>query len=161
MRGNDKGLLARRRKIFKIFHYFCNMDFRKPIIIDLPQFSDPRGSLTFVQDSDQIPFDIKRVYWIYDLPSGAGRGGHSHKELTELLIATSGSFDVNIFDGSNWERYQLNRPYKGLLIPPGYWRTLDNFASGSVCMVIASDFYNEEEYIRELDEFLISKNINS
>lgn len=125
----------------------------KPVIIDLPKICDPRGNLTFVQDMDQIPFDIARVYWTYDIPSGEERGGHAHRRLQELIIAANGSFNVNLSNGQEWKTFTLNRPYKGLYVPKGYWRTLDNFSSGSVCMVIASLPYDAEEYISDFDEY--------
>lgn len=125
----------------------------KPKIIDLPRIYDPRGNLTFVQDYDQLPIKIARVYWTYDVPAGEERGGHAHKESDLYLIATSGSFNVNLYDGEEWRTYTLNRPYKALYIPPGYWHTLDNFASGSVCMVITQSIYTEDDYIRDFDEF--------
>lgn len=129
------------------------MDSSKPCIISLPRIFDPRGSLTFVQDNAQIPFEIARCYWTYDVPAGESRGGHSHKEAMELVVATSGCFNVNLFDGKTWLTYTLNRPFEGLYIPPGYWRTLDNFASGSVCLVVTSNMYDEDDYIRDYEEF--------
>lgn len=126
----------------------------KPYLIDLPRIYDPRGNLTFVQNGDKVlPFDIRRVYWTYDVPAGEERGGHSHHEGKELLVATSGSFNVNLFDGHIWQTFTLNRPYQALYIPPGYWRTLDNFASGSVCMVLTSTHYTEADYVRDFDTF--------
>lgn len=124
-----------------------------PFILQLPKICDPRGNLTFVQRGDQVPFDIARVYWTYDVPSGEERGGHSHHEAVELIIATSGSFRVHLSNGTDWKTFTLNRPFQGLYVPPGYWRTLDDFASGSVCMVITSLPYNESDYVREYDEF--------
>ncbi len=129
------------------------MDWKKPGIITLPRIYDPRGNLTFVQDFDQVPFHIARAYWTYDVPAGESRGGHSHHVAEELVIATGGSFNVNLYDGDTWNTYTLNRPYEGLYIPPGYWRTLDNFASGSVCMVLTSIPYSEEDYVRDYEEF--------
>lgn len=129
------------------------MNSLKPCLISLPKIYDPRGSLTFVQDNDQIPFEIQRCYWTYDIPSGEGRGGHSHKEAKTLLVAVAGSFNVNLFDGFTWVSYTLNRPYEGLYIPPGFWRTLDNFASGSVCLAMTSILYDETEYIRDYEEY--------
>lgn len=125
----------------------------KPRLIQLPKIYDPRGSLTFVQDNDQIPFEIARCYWTYDVPAGESRGGHSHKEAKSLLVAVNGSFNVNLFDGFTWATYTLNRPFEGLYIPPGFWRTLDNFASGSVCLVMTSILYDPDEYIRDYEEF--------
>lgn len=130
------------------------MDLVKPAVITLPKICDPRGNLTFVQDGDQVPFHIARAYWTYDVPAGEERGGHSHHKAEELVIATGGSFNVNLFDGHKWTSYTLNRPFEGLYIPPGYWRTLDNFASGSVCMVLTSTLYDESDYVREFDDFI-------
>lgn len=129
------------------------MNPEKPSVITLPRIYDPRGSLTFVQDNDQIPFEIARCYWTYDVPAGESRGGHSHREAKSLLVAVNGSFNVNLSDGFSWATYTLNRPYEGLYIPPGFWRTLDNFASGSVCMVMTSILYSAEEYVRDYEEF--------
>ena len=127
----------------------------KPAIVELPRIYDPRGNLTFVQNGDAVlPFAIERVYWTYDVPAGEERGGHSHHEGRELLVATSGSFNVNLFDGKEWQSFTLNRPYKALYIPPGYWRTLDNFASGSVCMVLTSTPYTEDDYVRDFDDYI-------
>lgn len=126
----------------------------KPYLVDLPRIYDPRGNLTYVQNGDALlPFDIQRVYWTYDVPAGEERGGHSHHQGKELLVATSGSFNVNLYDGAEWQTFTLNRPYKALYIPPGYWRTLDNFASGSVCMVLTSTPYSEDDYVRDFDTF--------
>lgn len=126
----------------------------KPTIITLPKIYDPRGNLTFVQDNDQLPFSIARTYWIYDVPAGAERGGHSHHRLQQLLVAVSGSFNVNISDGFSYRTYTLNRPFEGLYIPPGIWGWIDNFASGSVCLTIADMPYDEEDYVRDFNEFL-------
>ncbi|WP_144373410.1 sugar 3,4-ketoisomerase [Vogesella urethralis] len=123
-------------------------------LIELPKIADPRGNLTFVENGNHIPFDIKRIYYLYDVPGGAERGGHAHKELTQLIIATSGSFDVILDDGFDKRRFHLNRPYQGLLVKPMMWRELDNFSSGSVCMVLASDFYTESDYYRDYQEFI-------
>lgn len=127
----------------------------KPGMVSLPRIYDPRGNLTFVQEDDGLlPFVIKRVYWTYDVPAGEERGGHSHHVSEELLVAISGSFNVNLFDGREWQTFHLNRPFEALYIPSGYWRTLDNFSSGSVCMVMTSTLYSEDDYVREFDEFL-------
>ena len=122
-------------------------------IVSLPKISDPRGNLTFVEGGQHIPFDIQRVYYLYDVPGGAERGGHAHKALHQLIIAMSGSFDVVLDDGHEKKRYHLNRSYSGLYICPMIWRELDNFSSGSVCMVIASNKYDESDYYREYSEF--------
>lgn len=127
-----------------------------PYIIEIPRVNDPRGNLSFLQSGDIIPFDIRRVYWIYDVPAGEERGSHSHIEAHSVIIAASGSFDVRLFDGHKWTTYTLNRPYQGLYVPPGYWRTLDNFSSGSVCLSLTSTLYSEEDYIRDFDEYLRS-----
>lgn len=123
-------------------------------IIKLPRIYDVRGNLTFVQNECQIPFCIRRAYWIYDVPAGEERGGHSHHSMTQLLVAVGGSFNVNVFDGHDWRTYTLNRPFEGLFIPPGIWRTLDNFSSGAVCLSLVSNDYTEDDYIRDFDEFL-------
>jgi hypothetical protein len=116
--------------------------------------SDPRGNLTFVEGSRHIPYDIKRVFYLYDVPGGADRGGHALKQCHQFLIAMSGSFDVILDDGTGKRRIQLNRSYHGLLIPPMIWREMDNFSSGAVCLVLASAYYDEADYYRNYDEFL-------
>lgn len=123
-------------------------------LINLPKISDPRGNLTFVEGSNHIPFDIRRVYYLYDVPGGAERGGHAHKELHQLIIAMSGSFDVVLDDGNEKKRIHLNRSYNGLYVCPMIWRELDNFSSGSVCMVLASNIYDESDYYRNYDEYI-------
>ena len=123
-------------------------------IIDLPKISDPRGNLTFIEGGRHVPFEIKRVYYLYDVPGGAERGGHAHKELHQLIIAMSGSFDVILNDGKVEKRIHLNRSYCGMYVCPMIWRELDNFSSGSVCMVLASNFYDEADYFRNYDEFV-------
>jgi hypothetical protein len=122
-------------------------------IIDLPRISDPRGNLTFVEGSSHIPFEIKRVYYIYDVPGGTERGSHAHRRLSQFIIAMSGSFDVVLTDGINEQTFTLNRSYFGLYVCPMMWRTILNFSSGSVCMVLASDRYNESDYVRNYTEF--------
>ena len=124
-----------------------------PRILQLPRIHDPRGNLTFAQGGAQLPFDLKRAYWIYDVPAGEERGGHSHHEQMELVIAVVGSFSVNLFDGFSWKTYMLNKPFEGLLIPSGVWRTLDDFSSGSVCLVLTSNYFDEADYVRDFDEF--------
>lgn len=121
-------------------------------LISLPKIEDRRGNLSVIEN-DTIPFEIKRVYYVYDIPSGAERGGHSHKELQEFLVALSGSFDVILNNGTQKSTVTLNKPNVGLLIKSGIWRELKNFSSGAVCLVLASDVYIEEDYIRNLKEF--------
>lgn len=123
-------------------------------IIELPKIHDPRGNLTFIEGGKHIPFDIKRVYYLYDVPGGAERGGHAHKALRQLIIAMSGSFDVVLDDGLKNKRFHLNRSYNGLYLCPMIWRELDNFSSGAVCMVLASNPYSEDDYYRNYDEFI-------
>jgi hypothetical protein len=123
-------------------------------IIDFPIVHDVRGNLTFIEGNSHVPFDIKRVYYLYDVPGGAERGGHGHRQLEQVVIAMSGSFDVVLDDGIRKRRYHLNRSFYGLYIPPMTWREIDNFSSGSVCMVLASDVYDESDYYRDYQEFL-------
>jgi dTDP-4-dehydrorhamnose 3,5-epimerase-like enzyme len=127
-------------------------------LISIPKIEDRRGNLSVIEN-DTIPFEIKRVYYLYDVPSGSERGGHSHKEAIEFLIALSGSFDVILNDGKEQRTVTLNKPNVGLLINSGIWRELKNFSSGSVCLVVASDVYIEEDYIRDFDAFLSSNNV--
>ena len=122
-------------------------------IITLPKIEDHRGNLTFIEQNNHIPFEIKRVYYLYDVPGGGLRGGHAHKNLHEFIIAANGSFDVILKDGTDEVRHHMNRSYYGLYVPPGVWRELDNFSSGSVSLVLASDFFNEDDYIREYKDF--------
>lgn len=122
-------------------------------IIDFGKHHHPNGNLSVAENGEQVPFDIKRVFYIYDVPGGEERGGHSHKALQQVIIAISGAFDVLIDDGVNQRTITLNRPYHGLLIAPGIWSQQLNFSSGSVCLVLASDFYNEDDYVRDYDEF--------
>ena len=123
-------------------------------LIQLPKIADPRGNLTYIEGGGHLPFDIARVYYLYDVPGGAERGGHAHKEVQQLIIAMSGSFDVVLTDGAEKKRFHLNRSYEGLLIPTMLWRELDNFSSGSVCMVLASNKYDETDYYRDYNEYL-------
>lgn len=123
-------------------------------IIDLPRLFDPRGNLSFIEGSNQIPFLIKRVYWIYDVPGGATRGGHAYHSLLEFIVALSGSFDVVLHDGKEKKLYPLNRSYYGLYVPNMVWRSLENFSTNALCMILASDKYNEKDYLRDFDVFL-------
>lgn len=126
---------------------------KKTRLIDLPKIEDYRGNIAVVE-GDTIPFEIKRVYYLYDVPSSSHRGGHAHKKLHQVLIALSGSFDVALHDGTRKSTVTLNKPDKGLLITQGIWRELENFSSGAVCLVLASEVFEEEDYIREFDDFL-------
>lgn len=123
-------------------------------LIDLPKIADVRGNLTFIEGTRHIPFEIKRVYYLYDVPGGAVRAGHAHKTLAQFLIAMSGSFDVTLDDGIEKKKYHLNRSYYGLYIPPMVWREIDNFSSGSVCLAAVSEFFDEADYYRDYSEFL-------
>lgn len=125
-------------------------------IIKLPKIMDPtRGNLTVVEQLSEVPFEVKRVYWTYDVPSGESRGGHAHKQLKQLIVAMSGSFIVNLDDGKGHrESYHLNHPWEGLLVDTEVWRTLDDFSTGAVCMVLASELYDPEDYIYDYDEFV-------
>lgn len=125
-------------------------------IIDIPKIQDPRGNLAIIE-KDVIPFDIRRVYYLFDVPSNAYRGGHAHKNLKQVLIALSGSFDVILDDGNERKIITLNKPDKGLVIPTGIWRELENFSSGSVCLALASDIFDESDYIRDYDDFISMK----
>lgn len=130
------------------------MGLEKCTALKLPIVHDPRGNLTFIESNRHIPFDIKRVYYLYDVPGGAERGGHAHKNLRQLLIAMSGSFDVLLDDGFTKQTFSLNRSYCGLYIERLIWREIMNFSSGAVCMVLASDFYDEADYYRDYDDFI-------
>jgi len=130
------------------------MSVEKCRIIDLPKIQDHRGNLTFVESGRHMPFEIKRVYYLYDVPGGAARAAHGHKSLQQLMIAMSGSFDVTLDDGFEKKKFHLNRSYFGIYIPPMMWRDLDNFSSGAVCMVLASDYYDEQDYYRDYDSFI-------
>jgi dTDP-4-dehydrorhamnose 3,5-epimerase-like enzyme len=123
-------------------------------LIDLPKINDPRGNLTFLESERHLPFEFKRIFYLYDVPGGAVRAGHALKTCCQFIIAASGSFDVVLDDGIQKQRYHLNRSYYGLYIPPLIWREIDNFSSGSVCMVLASEYYNELAYYREYEAFL-------
>lgn len=121
--------------------------------------SERRGDLSVVQNGDTVPFDVKRIYYLYDVPGGESRGAHAHKELSQLIVAASGSFRVTLDDGIIKQSFILNRPYQGLLIKPGIWRNLDDFSSGAVCLVLASEVYQEDDYIRDYKDFLDFRNI--
>lgn len=127
-------------------------------IINLPKLTDPRGNLTFIEGNRHIPFDIRRIYYLYDVPGGSERGGHAHKALSELIIALSGTFDVILSDGCDKKRFHLNRSFQGLYVCPMLWRVLDNFSSGSVCLVLASNVYDESDYYRNYEEYLKALN---
>lgn len=122
-------------------------------LIDFPRIEDARGNLTFIEGMRHVPFDIKRVYYLYDVPGGATRAAHAHKTLHQLLVAMSGSFDVTLDDGRDRRRFQLNRSYFGLYVPPMIWRDIDNFSSGSVCMALASEYFSEDDYYRDYGDF--------
>lgn len=122
-------------------------------IFNLPKITEPSGNLTFIESVRHVPFQIARVYYLYDVPGGAERGGHAHKILEEFIVAISGSFDVVLDDGREKARFHLNRPFHGLYIPRMVWRELDNFSSGSVCLVLASEYYDESEYLRDYGGF--------
>lgn len=130
-------------------------------IIELPKITDPRGNLSFIEGGQHIPFDIKRVYYLYDVPGGSDRGSHAHKNLQQFIVAMSGSFDVVLDDGREKRRFHLNRSYYGLYVCPMMWRDLDNFSSGAVCMVLASTRYDESDYIRDYDQFIAAVERNS
>ena len=130
------------------------MNPEKSRLIDLPKHIDPRGNLTVAEQTKNIPFDIARVYWTYDVPSGERRGGHAHRTCEEVIVAVSGSFTVEAFDGRNHQSYHLNHPWQGLYVGTGVWRTLEDFSSGAVCLVLASELFDEDEYLYEYDEFL-------
>ncbi|MCA0349643.1 MAG: FdtA/QdtA family cupin domain-containing protein [Bacteroidetes bacterium] len=124
------------------------------MLLTLPKNHQLNGNLTSITNSQEVPFDIKRIYYLYDVPGGNSRGGHAHKDLYQIMIALSGSFSVTLDDGKLKRNFLLNQPYQGLLIPPGLWRDLDNFSSGSICMVLASDVYDENDYFRDYEKFI-------
>lgn len=123
-------------------------------IIEIDKHHHEKGNISVVENTKTVPFEVKRVYYLYDVPGGESRGGHAHKELRQLIVAASGSFDVTLDDGNVKRTFSLNRPYQGLVVVPGIWRELNNFSSGSVCLVLASLCYDEVDYIREYDEFI-------
>jgi len=130
----------------------------KPTLINLPKIIDPRGNLSFFENSAQIPFEIERTYWIYDVPGGEKRGSHAFKDQQEFIIALSGSFDVVLHDGVQEQRFALNRSYYGLYIPRMYWRTLENFSTNSLALIVSDKAYSEGDYIRSFDDFKKLKN---
>ena len=132
------------------------MSMDKPRIIDLPKFLDARGNLSFVEQENHVPFKIRRTYWLYDVPGGECRGGHAYKENQEFIVALSGSFDVVLDDGRTKNVYTLNRSYYGLYVPKGLWREMENFSTNSLALVLSSTKYNENDYIRNYEEFLES-----
>lgn len=125
--------------------------------MDLPKVSDVRGNLSFVESERHVPFAISRIYYLYDVPGGAERGAHAHKELQQLIISVSGSFDVGLDDGITRKTFHLNRPYQALYICPMIWRDLENFSSGSVCLVLASNMYDEDDYFRNYDAYIAAR----
>lgn len=129
------------------------MSIHRCSIVNLPKIADPRGNLTFIEGGKHVPFPIERVYYLYDVPGGAERGGHAHKQLQQLIIAISGSFDVVLDDGRERKKVQLNRSYHGLMICSMIWREIENFSSGAVCLVLASRHYEEDDYYRNYDTF--------
>lgn len=126
-------------------------------LVDLPIVEERTGNLAFIESERQVPFALKRVYYLYDVPSGAERGGHAHRALHQFIIAMSGSFDVHVMNGQSWRTFHLRYAHQGLYLPPMMWRTIDNFSGGSVCMVLASDFYDESEYLRDFGAFLAAQ----
>ena len=133
---------------------FIIMSLSKVKIINLPKIEDPRGNLSFIEEKKHIPFEIKRVYWIYDVPGGQFRGSHAYKELQEFIVALSGSFDVVLDDGKEKKKFFLNRSYYGLYVPNLIWRSLENFSTNALCMILASRHYCVDDYIRDYAEFL-------
>jgi hypothetical protein len=129
------------------------LEYSNSKIVDLPKIMDVRGNLTFIESNQHIPFNIKRVYYLYDVPGGETRGGHAHKNLHQFIIAVNGSFDVILNNGQENKRFHMNRSYYGLYICPMTWRELDNFSSGSVCLVLASELFSDDDYIRDYNEF--------
>ena len=126
-------------------------------IIEIDKHHDEKGNISVIENGKTIPFDVRRVYYLYDIPGGESRGGHAHKELRQLIVAASGSFSVTLDDGNVKRTFNLNHPYQGLLIVPGIWRELDDFSSGSVCLVLASTEYDESDYIRDYSEYILFK----
>jgi len=130
-------------------------------IIQIDKHQHEKGNISVIENGKTVPFEVKRVYYLYDVPGGESRGGHAHKELRQLIVAVSGSFNVTLDDGNVKRTFTLNRPYQGLLVVPGIWRELNDFSSGSVCLVLASHKYDEDDYIREYDKFRLIKSDSS
>lgn len=135
------------------------MDLSEAKIIQLPKIMDPRGNLSVIEQNKNIPFEIKRTYWIYDVPGGETRGGHAYKENQEFIVALSGSFDVMLDDGTRQKTFSLNRSYMGLFVPKGLWREMSNFSTNSLALVLSSTKYDKEDYIRDYQDFLKSAKI--
>lgn len=131
-------------------------DLNKIQLVDVPKILDERGNLSFIEELNHIPFQIKRTYWIYDVPGGEVRGGHAYKTLHEFIVALSGSFDVVLDDGKTKKTYSLNRSYYGLYVPNMVWRSIENFSTNSLCMILASEKYDENDYVRDYEEFIKS-----
>lgn len=127
------------------------------VIVNLPKITNRQGNLTAINNSEEIDFEVKRVYYLYDIPALSVRGGHAHKSLQQLLVATSGTFEVVLNDGSNTKRIVLNQPFTGLWIKPGIWREIENFSSGATCLVLASNLFDEADYIRKFEDYLVFK----
>ncbi len=127
---------------------------KKPTIINLPKFLDARGNLSFVEQENHIPFEIRRTYWLYDVPGGECRGGHAYRENQEFIVAMSGSFDIVLDNGIEKKTYTLNRSYYGLYVPKGYWREMENFSTNSLALILSSTDYDSNDYVRDYDEFL-------
>ena len=138
----------------------CKIVMEKPYIIELPKFLDARGNLSVIEEMKEIPFNIERTYWIYDVPGGEHRGGHAYKENNEFIVAMSGSFDVHLDDGKEKKRFHLNRSYYGLYVPKGLWREMDNFSTNSLALVLSSTKYDINDYIRDYEEFKRYKDEN-
>ena len=130
-------------------------------VVELTKIHRPEGNITIIQNGSHQPFDVKRIYYLYDVPGGSERGGHAHKDLYQLIVAASGSFDVILDDGRNKKIIQLNRPYFGLLVVPGIWREIVNFSSGAICLVLASRKYEPEDYIRDYKDYLCFRGLKS
>jgi hypothetical protein len=133
-------------------------DIHNCYVVELTKIHNPAGNITFVQNMEHLPFSIRRIYYLYDVPGGSERGGHAHKALYQLIVAASGSFEIVLDDGKNKKIIQLNRPYYGLLVIPGIWREIINFSSGAICLVMASEKYDENDYLRDYTNFIKFRN---